>query len=395
MNKTLSLTVVILAFVSSSISYAETRQDPKKKPEAWTQRMRALNKVLSELLPDITSDARFNDPGRRKRIEKNATELAGFAHDMKGPTPPDADPSIALIADLFDSEAQRAARELKRGNRAYARSILRTVPGFCIGCHTRTIGPESSSAAFQIMPKEPFASKLDEAEFFVATRRFDAALDDFERIIGDPAAAQGRQLEWERAVRHALAVSVRVKRDPVRARSIVERVIAAPNAPQFLKEDAVKWLDSVKDWQAEPTRQAVTEEGLYAEAARLAAKAREMQKYPADRAADIVYFRLSATVHDLLRQYPQGSHAAEGLMLLGVSYEALRDLDLWTLHELYYAGCIQKAPHTATAQICYRLYEQSVYAGYSGSGGLSLPQDAKGQLDRLKALAIPEPAKTR
>ena len=49
--------------------------------------------------------------------------------------------------------------------------------------------------------------------------------------------------------------------------------------------------------KAEPRREAWTEEGLYAEAKRLLAKALAAQGYPADRGAMIEYLRLSAVTH--------------------------------------------------------------------------------------------------
>lgn len=382
-----------LCLIVGTVSSASAAQG------AWTQKMRELQKILSELLPDITSDALFNAPENRKRIEKNAQKLAELSHGLSGTEskgkeqkamPPDADPSLPMIADLFDAETRRAATELKRGRREYARSILKTVPGFCIGCHTRSpSGPDLSK--MNLTPPQKFAP-LEKAEFLAATRQFDPAFDQLEKVIADPRYAQGRQLDWERAVRQALAIAVRVKADPEKALSIVDRVVSSPASPQFLKEDAAKWRESVIQWKDEPKRESATEEGLYAEAIRILTKAREVQKYPLDRSADILYLRLSATVHDLLRQYPNGNHAAEGLLLLGMSYESLRDLELWNLHEMYYASCIQKAPHTPIARNCYRHYEQSMYSGYSGSGGFSLPEDVQKRLSDLKALseALPQ-----
>lgn len=381
-TRLLSLVLLALASIASSAEPVQAQS-----PE-WRKKMGELYRVLSELMPDITSDQRFNAPENHRRIEKNAQKLAEFSHGMgqKGGKADDADPSVAMIGGLFQSETDRAYRELKRGNRGYARSILRSVPTFCIGCHTRS----GSGPQFDKLPSPSFEgfSPIEKAQFFAATRQFDSALDQFQSIIADPRAAEGRQLEWERSVRHALAIAVRVKNDPAQAQTIIDRVIAAPNAPQFMKEDALKWRQTVQDWQKEGRRETPTEEGLYAEATRLLSKALQMQKYPADRAAEVLYLRLTATVHELLRLYPNGKHAGEGLLLLGVSYEALRDLDLWSLHEMYYAACIQKVPHTPVAQNCYARLEQSLFVGYSGSGGSSLPEDVRVRLAKLREMAF-------
>lgn len=363
----------------------------------WQKRMQELYRVLAELLPDVVSDERFNSPKHRKDIEANAKKLADLSHGLKlstakgqGAISPDLDLSVSMIGSLFERETRRAYLELKRGHRAYARSLLRTIPGFCIGCHTRSSGGPDLSRVSSMEPPKTFASKLERAEFLAATRQFDKALDSFEEIVSDPRIAEGRQLEWERAARHALAIAVRVKRDPARALSLVEKIIASPLSPRFLKEDALQWKTSIQQWQEELPRQPQTEDGLYAEAVRLMGLAHTQQKYPADRSADILYLRASAVIHDLLGRAPQGIHVPEALMLLGVSYEALRDLDLWSLHEMYFVACIEKAPHTQIAETCYRRYEEATYSGYSGSGGISLPEEIKGQLQHLRKLAQPE-----
>jgi hypothetical protein len=128
---------------------------------------------------------------------------------------------------------------------------------------------------------------------------------------------------------------------------------------------------------------------LMAEAKRLIDSARTLQKYPFDRDADILYLRATSTLHNFLSKYSDSSNAGEALLLLGHCYEILQDLDLWSLHELYFQACIQKFPHSPVAQACYNRYEESIFAGYSGSGGMSLPPQIQLHLNKLKKLAAP------
>lgn len=368
--------------------------EAKEKPRHWNERMKQLSQVLSELLPDVISTERFNSPKNFKKIEENTKKLASLTHGM--PTKkettspaagdsPDSDVSVPLIADLFKGEVQRAYEELKHGRRSYARSVLRTVPNFCIACHTRSSWGTDFSALKNEAPKA-LVSRLERAEYYAATRQFDRALDEYDAVIGDAQIAKTRQIEWERAVRHALAVSVRVKRDPDRAITLLDRALAVPTCPTFLKEDGALWRKSLVKWKDERSKEPKTAEGLLAEAKSLIAQATAQQKYPMDRSSDILYLRTSAVAHELLRVEPNGTHAGDGLFLLGVSYEALQDLDLWSLHEMYYKNCIQRFPKTPIARSCYGRYEQSIYAGYTGSSGMSLPDDVVEQLSKLKGL---------
>ncbi len=379
--------------VTGGVAFAEKAE--KKDQKNWSQKMKGLQKALQELLVDLSSDKRFEDPRNFKRIEQNALLLSKLAHDLKPSDPaapaaksPDSDPTIPIISSQFDQEAQHAYKNLKNGHRSYARGVLRSMTSYCIACHTRSgapsLTPSVTDSALQAL------SGNEKAEFFAATRQFDRSLEEYERVIGDSKNAQTRPFEWEEAVRTGLAIAVRVKKDPDRALGIAEKVNSTPKAPFFLKEQATQWAKSIKDWKAEPSTKAMTEEGFYAKAVKLMAEAKSLQKYPADRSADVLYLRASAAVHDLMSFAPNGKHATEALYLAGLSYEVLDGLMLWDLHESYYVSCIKRAPHTEIARQCFRHYEQSVYDGYTGSGGMDIPLEVRLRLEDLDRLSKPE-----
>jgi hypothetical protein len=179
---------------------------------------------------------------------------------------------------------------------------------------------------------------------------------------------------------------VRVRKDPSAGGKLVAMVIAEPSAPVFLKARAVRWRDSIEKWKAEPPVRTMNGEQTWAKTKRLLREASEMQNYPADHSADVLFLRVSAAAHDTLSLAPDGPHAAEALHAAGVAYEALGEPALWPLHEIYFEACVRQAPHTAIAAICYKRYEESVYFGYSGSGGMSIPPDVERTLRELRAL---------
>jgi len=383
--------VIMLACPIIAIPAGAVENETAQKSPAWSKKMRGLYETLSRLMVDVSSDQEFNAPKNRKRIEDDAKKLSELAHEIDSGKlkSPDPDPSVSMISSLFSKEADHAYRELKRGRREYARGVLKTIGGYCIACHTRSdSGPQFSS----LPVKAPFSAftTMEKAQFFAASRQYDLALTEFERIVADPQASRERQIEWERAVRYSLAIAVRVKKDPEKALSILERVLGSPGVPEFFREDALEWQKSVKEWKGELTRSPKTEEGLFAEAARLLGQARSAQKYPADRSADINYLRTTAVVHDLMSQFPKSKHIPQAFLIAGACYETLRDLEIWSLHDLYFESCIRKAPHTDVAQACYKRYEESTFAEYSGSGGMFLPSDERERLAQLRALALPE-----
>lgn len=381
--------MVLVALIMAPTHLGHTAET--NPPPAWANKMRELYSTLSELLTDVSSDRRFNDPSNYSGIEAKAKKLATLSHDLteKKMIAPDADPTLQMLSGLFSREANRAYEELKKGHRPYARNLLQSISGYCIACHTRNqTGPN-----FKELPLEPGSAVSDHFErgtFYMASRQFDRAQEELSKVIEDHKFATSRPLAWERSIQHYLNIAVRIKQSPSQALEIVNKVIDTQEAPYFLKQTALQWKSSIQEWQNEPKKTLPSEEGLYSEATRLAAKGHELQKYPMDRSGDIYYLRASAVVHDLLKLAPNGNRAAEALLLAGVSYEVLSPLRLDDLHEIYYGACVEKAPHTPVAQLCYQRYQQSVYAGYTGSGGENIPSEVKSHLLKIEELARPK-----
>ena len=357
----------------------------------WAAKMRDLERTYSDLLVFLSSDDQFRAPNNRKKIEAKADLLAQLARDLKSPKgkSTDQDPSIALIAEQFATETKDAAAALGFGQREYARSVLRSLSNYCLACHTRTNSGPSFPAA-TVNPQIEALKTLEKADYLAAIRQFDRALTEYDRLLSDPSSLDHRPFDWERALRSSLAIAVRVKKDPERAMNTVERVLANAKTPFYLKEQALQWKQSLAAWKAEPSAQPATEEGFHALAVRLLTEARSLQKYPADRSADILYLRASSAAHDLMSFAPKGDYAVDALYLAGLSYEVLSDLNLGDLHEFYYLECIQRAPHSDKGTQCFKNYQESVHRGYTGSGGTHIPSSVQEKLKRLELLARPQ-----
>lgn len=399
------ISILFFSCVSAPLGVAADQSG--SKAAEWRVKMKELEVTLQSLIADVTSDEKFSSPQNFKRIQKSAESLAKLAHDLNGKKVKAldhddgsgrdvADPSLKIIASLFADEASRAQKMLVYGNRSYARDLLRAMPGYCIACHSRnSAGPQFSSGWADPGPSSKTGqgmSTLEKANFLAATRRFDQALDQYGQLVSSPVLPATSPFEWERAVRSSLAISIRVKRDPERAMAVVNEVLNAKKAPYFLKEQAQRWKESLIAWKAETPREAGTEEGLYTETVRLIAEAKSLQKYPADRSADVVFLRASASAHDLLSRATKGKRLADGLYLAGLTYEVLQGQNFWDLHQLYFLACIQEAPHTTLARQCFKHYEESVYSGYTGSAGTHIPAAIALKIQELDELSAPTAA---
>ena len=377
-----------LMILNTAIAFGVLAANPVTAAPKWQQKMSELAQTMGDLLPELVS----KQPDK-KQIEKGAKKLSELAHglnkDSKQFSPsPDADPSITYLASLFEKETKRAYWAAKGGRTEYARKLLLSVTGYCIACHTRhDKGPEFPT--FPLSAKIQSLGKMERADLFAATRQFDKALAEYRAIAQDQEVAKTRRFEWERSFRRATAIAVRVKKDPTVALTFVNGVLAMPNTPDYMAEYLKKWKESLVKWQKESADVAKTEDGFLLEEARLLQEGQSLQRYPIDQGGAIQYLRASAMAHEMLGTFPNGKRVAEGLFVEGQAYEALSGPGFDYLPDMYYEGCIRQSPHSEIAGQCYRRYEESVYFGYTGSGGTHLPFEVERELHELRELAQP------
>lgn len=363
---------------------------PSPVPQEWSKKMQQLDRVLSKILIDISSDARFNDKKNFKAFDKNVNEFASLAHNLtKYPLPsPDMDVTVQVLGADFDAEAVYAKKSLAAGHREYSRIILNSMVGYCIACHTRT-GSGTQFTNRAIDPALNALSPLAKGNYFAATRNFDQALVEYQKVSSNAEKAASEPFEYERALRAGLSVAVRVKQDPNLALKLVDSVIGNPKAAYYLRARAEDWKKSIEEWKSEKSQPMKGDPmKLLDEAKRLVAKARGMQQYPADRSADMLYLRASGVIHELLGLPPKGLMLSNVFYLAGLTYDVLDNFGVKDYSEFYYRSCIRTSPHTPIAGDCYRRYEESVYLGYSGSGGTYIPRDVRSSMDALEVLSF-------
>ena len=378
--------LVIIAALS--ITGCKTSPAPKpteaEKP-GFRGRMQQIAESFSTLLPIAMDPLQFNDPKNQDIIDNELTRLATFAHDAGSMAQkPSDDPSLEAAGTQFSADMVEARRQLKLGNRGYARYIIRGASNYCISCHTQTDrGPHflknPSSIYFGNL------SALDKANFLIAVRNFDSGLAEYEKAMSSPDVALQPYATLEIATLRALAVAVRVKKDPMLADSIVTRIIESKWAPVYLQLSATKWKKSIQEWKAakQPAR-------TLEDAKILMSKSWKKQlESPLSKAGLIESLRASAIFHDLLAQKKTGKVYAETLYSAGLNAESLRELDPFVLSEVYYESCIRQSPHSGVAKNCYLRLEGSQIAAYGGFDALPIPQRVRENLSNLRKLAEP------
>lgn len=355
----------------------------------WQEKMGALAETMGELLPELVSEN-----SDLKTLEKGSKALSELSHKLQEGTksgkmmpPSDDDPSLMFIAGRFSEDSKFAYMAVKRGQIDYAKNYLRTITSYCIACHTRhESGPQFPT--FPLNPKTEKLNQSEKAELYIATRQFDKGLAEYQNLIKNEEFAKQQPFQWQKPLRRALAVAVRVKNDPKLAAEIIDSALGMKNLPEFQRANLVSWKSAVETWKKEPRMERYLESGIFSQLKKMMRAARGGQTFRLDHSTEIEYLRASSLAHDLLRIAKNPKIKAEALFSIGMANEVIENPMFWTMHDLWYEGCIRQLPHSSLAERCYQRLEESIYFGYSGSSGTHIPEEVQKLLQEMKILAL-------
>ena len=144
-------------------------------PDAGTVEVKATMRgnfaALVALQPLLIRPTAFADPANAATLEQSLNLLSGVQH--RPPRPEEPMPNA--IAGIFGEALNRARADLAAGRSEQARMRLRGLTSLCLGCHAR----KPVAQDLHDLGKAGDAVRLppvERAQFFAATRQFDAAL---------------------------------------------------------------------------------------------------------------------------------------------------------------------------------------------------------------------------
>lgn len=361
------------ATLAATMLFVGCQTLPPKSANPKQETARTMDRVGESFanLLEITADpVRFNQPGYEVMIDGELTRLSQL---MSNPVPEGSrDPAYQVLTNQFAGQMVEAKRDLKVGNRADARLLIRNATNYCLSCHA-----QADRGLSLIQPVGTYLARLNPDEkvsFDFAFGRFQDGLKQYFAIIKRPGDLPPARLEL--LTLKAMSVAVRVEQDPKVAEQIAMDVTSAKWAPMHLQIGARRWVKSIKQWSQDKQKESLSK------AKRLMAVAwNRRTRSPISRSGLIEALRASAILHDQLVHGPRGRQYAEALYLAGLSSEFLSDLEPAPLNEIYYTACIKQVPHTDIAKHCYLRLEGLALNENAGSGSRSLMA--------LKKLAAP------
>ncbi len=348
--------------------------------------MRKFFTAMLNLQPFAQSEERFSDPANRDVIQQDLNTLAGLKHVFPKKMTKE-EPGIAAIAGIYADSIQDIAERFKSGKLEYVRHRIRTLPEFCLSCHTRVqtdrdfLDVEDRVDQFQ-------GTSFQRAELLAATRQFDKAIAAFTAILdGKPKDEMGF-LEYTRALRHFLYLTVRVKADPELTYRTLDHLSGRKDLPEYDQRLIAGYLKDAEFWRKHPiATSGIGGEALVKHAKELVERANSLQLFSTDESADISYLRATSYLHQALNLDPTAKYRGEALYLLGITYHDLEEPVLWQIDTMYLEACVQENPHTPIARSCYGKYASILYFGYTGSAGTDIPADELKKLGGLRTLS--------
>ncbi|MCB0356409.1 MAG: hypothetical protein KDD40_05350 [Bdellovibrionales bacterium] len=357
----------------------------------WQADMHKLALSMSKLLPIAVSSQEFHNPQNAEVIKTEMEKLVQVSKGLKNnPHATKGDPILQFTAQKFSEDLEFAFEQYKLGNADFAQSNIRNATSYCIGCHTRSNQGRQLDWAWGVDLQK--LNKLDRAQYLVAIRDFDKALEAYKELLSDKKLAQTQPQSWETSAKKSMAIAVRVKRDPQLALSLVDEILKANSVPPSMQQTLLEWRLAIKDWSKSEKAQAATKKTSYKklmeQANRLLQKGWQATQFPQSSAGAIYFLWSSSILHDLLETPSTNKERAEALYTAGLVAERLKDINLWTLHEVYYENCIRILPRTQLAKKCYLRYEAVVLANYmNGPYAGQVPVHVRHHLDRLRRTA--------
>jgi tetratricopeptide (TPR) repeat protein len=379
--------VLVIGSVAGCISTAKKNSvGTDKVSQNWAQDMQGMAKILEQLMPYVFSRSEFHSNENQARVGSLINDYSRHVHVVDthvGEKILGDDPMVKYNLDRLKQATEHAREAYKEGNIEYSRNVLAESVGACFSCHsTNQIGPEKGfstthlSANFRIFPTE-------KADFYVATRQYDRAIDVLENVLKNPTQYEGQPHEQVSAIKKYLSLMVRVRKDPVRASETLEMFLSNGKLPFFVASDAEGWLGSLRKWKGERK----TRQTDLSKAKALINQAKKLQSVGSYQAGYVENLRATGLLHDAIKVTQSKNEKAEIYFLLGSSYDVISDLGVWDLPEVYYESCVRIVPNSTMAKRCFKSYERSIILGFSGSAGIFIPTSEKKKLADLKALA--------
>jgi hypothetical protein len=350
--------------------------------EGPRKEMHAVYEAIAHLLPLAMNEEAWAYAGNAENISKWLDALssrtgaleahsesrdAGFRHLSR-----------SLSADVAEIRSRRALGRFEE-----SRFFMIQTTSTCVACHSRLPSNRSFPLGDKLMRsvETEALSPHERIQILVATRQFDASLDEWEKLFRDKSVSPSL-LDLDGYLLDYLTIAIRVQRQLDRVVKTLRTFANRGDVPTYLARHIEGWIRTLK--RVGP---ALEDPKRLERARELVTGADGRFGSPLGREGIVVDLIASSILLQLIDS-GTGSPAeqAEAFYLLGVAESRSVD-SYWVPQAEYHLEiAIRMAPDAAFAEDAYAALEEYVVLGYGGSSGEALPADVWARLRELREL---------
>ncbi len=362
-----------------------TKPAEKVDPTAKTRViMSQIFSNLTHVLPLSMSMEEFGKQENRvavlndlKQMSDSSDALIDHAKNLES--------SFGFIARSMSRDLKDIYSWYQKGSSNEARYLLHQISENCVSCHMKLPDPGHAPKMDHFFKNVAIAKLAppERAKLQVALRQFDDALNTWEDTFS--ASTKPGEIYAMDSLTEYLKVAIRVKADPKRALKTLDDLTKRNDVPKFMLREVNTWKKSLKTLTPEITKNG----SELVRAEKIMKNARQNMDYPMDRSSLIDYIVASTLLNKALKD-PKITpvQKSQAYYLLGVT-ESLIGRSAWlTQTDYYYEASIRSAPKSKFAPLAYDALEQQITMEYSGSGGISIPEDVDNHLKELRTLVM-------
>jgi hypothetical protein len=354
-------------------------------PPSTRDAMAEIFESVQTLLLLSLDDGELSDPANALALERALKRLDEYSSELARHGRGKSEASFAFFSRSLAGDARAVREHFRSGPPAESRRLLYQLVESCIGCHSR-LPSDADSPLSTRLTRDPRIARLELDErvrLEVATRQFDAALLTYEAILTSPDFSP-QDMELLGILDDYLELCIHVRSDSQRALSALQTLSTRSDVPAGLRSDLRERKEALA---------ALGSSGQEADLARARALVLEgeaISRDRPDRSGVVQYLGASGILHRIVADESRSpGELAEAYYLLAVVSSRVGRVYWPSPEELYLQTAIELAPGTDIARNAYRLLEELVTFGYTGSAGTRIPPELRDRLEALRRLAYP------
>jgi len=369
----LSLTGVLVLFLGAGARGEEPYSDTKGI-------MAEIVEALRVVLPLSLDGVRFGDPSNRAVVSSALDRLASDAKSLEDHSA-SRELGFAHLSGSLARDSLDIRERFEQGRVDEAQFLLQHLTETCVACHSRLPDDREHPLGKRLTQEAVIAAlpREERAQFEIATRQFDRALATYESLFADTNASIA-DLDLSGDLENYLELCLRVQGNPDHAISSLERLAARKDLPSRLQPKVKIWIAALRGLEDVPESNAIEQ-------------ARELAKpaFENSRESDSTELVRLIAASGLLHRYVASTvdlpkRVGEAYYLLGV-VESRIGRSFWASQaEFFLETAIRMGPNERYAEAAFKLLEEFLVSGYTGSAGTHVPPDVVEKLRELDEL---------